>query len=179
MTRASRHAARPRQVLLLAIAVCCLLACTACGAASGAGSPPSTGTAYHRLVAAYLSYARCARKHGMPNLPDPQVDVNGNDHYPSLDARGPWQWPHGVLVGCARVWTEVHQLRDEYDNLRGFNRALTPTQALAMARCMRRHGFPTFPDPNAEGQFTQLPAGFSKTNPSPAARAALAVCRRH
>ena len=77
--KAAKARLAARRLVAVLVAGCCLLACTACGSAAGAGGQPSTGSTYQRLVAAYLDYAHCARTHGMPNLPDPQVDANGND----------------------------------------------------------------------------------------------------
>jgi hypothetical protein len=36
-------------------------------------------------------------------------------------------------------------------------------EALAFARCMRSHGVPNFPDPNAQGDFAPFDAGVSKS----------------
>jgi hypothetical protein len=160
-----------------------VLALAACGGGQVAsGRPASPGSAYPRLVAAYLAYARCARSHGMPGLPDPQVDEQGNDHYPALDRQGPWVWPESVIVGCARVWARVHAIRDRFDS----EHAPAPrsvesdAQALAVARCIRAHGFPTYPDPSAGGATAvqALPPGFAKPNLSPQASAVIATCGR-
>jgi hypothetical protein len=97
------------------------------------------------------------------NLPDPQVDEQGNDHYPALDQQGPWRWPQSVLTGCAQVWDRVHAIRDRYDSAHQPPPASPATCAneLKIARCIRRQGFPTYPNPNANGGFTvgPLPPG--------------------
>jgi hypothetical protein len=158
------------------------LVLAACGSASTA--PPSTSSLYRRLVAAYVTYAACARTHGMPDLPDPEVDAEGNDHYPQLDRRGSWRWPAGVLSGCAAVWAHVHAVRDAYDSAIGARSAASsPSEyrrGLALARCIRAHGFPTFPDPTSGGGIVvgSVPPGFQKPNLSAQARAALAACSR-
>jgi hypothetical protein len=158
------------------------LAPAACGATSHTAAPPSTASLFHELVTGYVDYARCARAHGMPNLPDPQVDTQGSDHYPSLDRRGPWRWPQSVLDGCARVWQRVHAIRDQYDSAQRppLDSPARYTDALAVARCIRAHGFPSFPDPTASGGYSvsAVPPGFAKPNLSAAARAAIAACSR-
>jgi hypothetical protein len=116
----------------------------------------------------------------MPNLRDPQVDDQGNDHYPAFDRQGSWRWPQSVLVGCAKVWDRVHAIRDEYDNAhtpRPLSAAAYGRQ-LAVARCIRAHGFPTFPDPGPNGtvQVGALPPGFAKPSLSAQARAVIAAC---
>jgi hypothetical protein len=145
------------------------------------GSPTSGhASIYQRLVAGYVAYARCARVHGMPNLPDPQVDDQGNDHYPALDRPGRWRWPQGVLVGCAQVWDRVHGIRDEFDSAHAQPPFSTATYAkqLALARCIRAHGFPAYPDPGANGSAAaaSVPPGFAKPNLSSQARAAIDAC---
>jgi hypothetical protein len=152
------------------------LALTACG-----GSPMRThASPYQRLVEGYVAYARCARSHGMPNLPDPQVDDQGNDHYPALDRRGPWRWPRSVLIGCSLVWERVHAIRDEFDSAHAQPplQPATYAQELALARCIRAHGFPTYPDPgpNGSSRVDSLPAGFAKANLAATARAAINAC---
>ena len=160
-----------------------MLALTACGAGpAGPAAPASAGSTYHGLVAAYLAYARCARTHGLPDLPDPQVDDQGNDHYPALDRQGPWAWPESVISGCAAVWARVHAIRDLFDSEHAPapGSAESDAQELALARCIRAHGFPTFPDPGAGGSVAvqALPPGFTKPGLSAQALAAIAACRK-
>lgn len=149
-------------------------------AGCGSSSTPTTPSLYRQLVAGYISYARCARAHGMPNLPDPQVDDQGNDHYPALDRQGPWRWPETVITGCATVWARVHAIRDRFDSAQPQARVTPTTYAneRRIARCIRAHGFPAYPDPNRNGGVAvgSLPPGFSKPNLSPQARAALDAC---
>lgn len=155
-----------------------------CGSASRDSPTAVSGESlYQRLVGAYIDYAGCARVHGMPNLPDPQVDNQGNDHYPSLDRLGHWYWPRSVLEGCAKVWERVHAIRDQLDSQQvGLQRRpiTSRAQALSFARCIRAHGFPSFPDPNpgGSGNAGALPPGFAKTNPSTQASAAVDACLR-
>jgi hypothetical protein len=48
--------------------------------------------------------------------------------------------------------------------------------ALAYAQCMRTHGFPGFPDPNAQGGFTDMPSGVNPASPTPQYSAANKAC---
>jgi hypothetical protein len=149
------------------------LALAACGAAHATPSQaPSTST-YQRLVAAYVDYARCARSHGLPGLADPQVDAHGDAHY-----TGSPVWPQAVRDACSDVWTRVHAVRDEFDSEQSQRPHESAERKRAAARCIRAHGFPTFPDPDASGTtpIDQLPPGFTKPNLSPQARAVLAIC---
>jgi hypothetical protein len=179
----STSATRRRAAALALTTTALSLVLSACGSSStNSSQTPSGGSSYQQLVAAYVSYAQCARSHGMPSLPDPQVDDQGNDHYPSLDRQGHWRWPESVLVGCAKVWARVHAIRDRFDSQHAQPRVSTVTYAqdLALARCLRGHGFPTYPDPNTNGSFTvgTVPPGFVKPNISPQARAAINACAK-
>jgi hypothetical protein len=132
-TRAGRWravSARPAP-LAAALAVTALLAC-ACG---GGGSPTATGTHQTRLQQA-LAYARCMRSHGAPNYPDPNssgvflvTPANNAD----FNAPAPARRACGHLLPKAAPLTPAQQKQQDRKNL-------------AFAGCMRRHGFPKFPD---------------------------------
>jgi len=131
------------------------------------------------LTNGFLEWTRCARTHGLPDLPDPVVDSFGNERYPGMTKQS---WPQSVLTGCAAVWSRVHALRDRYDASHGLagrsNQShYTHAQLVDLARCIRRHGFPTFPDPGPDGATPTLPPGFQKPNLSAAAITALRVCQ--
>jgi hypothetical protein len=143
----------------------------ACGSTSHpAASPSST---YQRLVAAYVLYAGCARSHGLPTLSDPQVDAHGDAHYPGSPV-----FPQTVRDACASTWDRVHAIRDQYDSEQPQPQYPSVEHERAVARCVRAHGFPTFPDPDASGYepIDKLPPGFTKPNLSPRARVVLQAC---
>ena len=173
---------RPLSLLLTVVATAALLA--ACGAAPSAPSADSTSTVgtatLSDLTQAFLSYAQCARTHGLPDLPDPVVDVQGNDTYPGYTGGDRPRWPQSVITGCATVWDHVHAVRAAYDASHGMagrgGGAMTPAQALAFSRCIRQHGFPTYPDPGPDGTIRNAPPGFDKRNLSEAAKAAIIAC---
>jgi hypothetical protein len=160
-----------------------LIAAGGCASSQQAAAPPARGQVMNELTAAYVQYAGCARDHGLPDLPDPQVDDQGNDHYPpgSIPASG---FPASVIGGCATAWDNVRHWRDTLDSMQRPNSSQTRTAAqfqsdLRVAACIRRHGFPDFPDPSADDQTTVTPPpGFDKQNLSPAARAAILACRQ-
>jgi hypothetical protein len=155
-------------------------ALTSCAANAAAPAASASGAVdLNTLTNAFLDYARCARTHGLPNLPDPVVDNFGNDTYPGMTKVS---WPQSVLTGCASVWSHVHALRDRFDASHGLagrsNQShFTYAQLLDLAKCIRRHGFPSFPDPNQDGSTPSLPPGFQKPNLSAAAIAALRTCQ--
>ena len=149
------------------------------GSVGGSASPAGSAS-YEELTQAFLAYAQCARTHGMPDLPDPVVDQQGNDSYPPLSANGSPHWSQAVLTGCASVWDHVHEVRARYDSSHGLaaraNDNLTPAQALAFSRCVRVHGFPDYPDPAANGQVPSQPPGFQKPALSAPAIRAIQIC---
>jgi hypothetical protein len=167
-------------IVVALVAAGLLSACSNGSAASGAAvSTPGSAT-LSELTQAFLSYAQCARTHGLPDLPDPVVDVQGNDSYPGYPARSN-RWPASVLNGCASVWAHVHAVRAAYDSSHSRAEqgggAMTPAQALAFSRCIRQHGFPTFPDPGPDGTVVNVPPGFDKRALSEAAKAAIQACQ--
>jgi hypothetical protein len=182
MSRHDRRAmCRPRAAAYVAVAAAVLAACSTASAPGTVANASPTGSAsFGELTQAFLTYAQCARTHGLPDLPDPVVDQQGNDSYPPLSMNGSPRWPQSVLTGCAAVWTHVHEIRDRYDASHGLaaraNGGMTPAQALALSQCIRLHGFPGFPDPGPGGTVANPPAGFQKPNLSPAARAAIDAC---
>jgi hypothetical protein len=177
-------ASRRRRVLLatlVGLAGALVAACGSAPSAPSAAAASTVGTAsLSDLTQAFLTYAQCARTHGLPDLPDPVVDVEGNDTYPGFTGGPRPQWPPSVLTGCSGVWDHVHAVRAAYDASHGVAErgggAMTPAQSLAFSRCIRQHGFPTYPDPGPDGTISAPPAGFDKRNLSEAAKAAIVAC---
>ena len=127
------------------LGVVLLLAALAGCAASGGSSAVTTTTGQQDAAAVWRELVRCARANGMPNLPDPQIDANGEAHFPSglpdppASARRACQSIYDRLPASARGDTE---------------RSPADIQALVrFARCMREHGVTDFPDPKADGTF--------------------------
>jgi hypothetical protein len=180
-TIACARAVGGARAILAGIAGLVLATVTACSGTSTPvlSSPSPTGSAtLEELTQAFLAYAQCARTHGMPDLPDPIVDQQGNDAYPPLNPNGSPHWTRSVLSGCASLWDHVHDVRARYDASHGLaaraQNTLSAAQQLALAQCIRRHGFPNYPDPRP-GTITP-PPGFQKPNLSQAAIAAIQVC---
>lgn len=164
-------------------ALVALVMLPSCGRTTQTAGPTTAvaGTAsLSDLTQAFLAYAQCARTHGLPDLPDPVVDVQGNDTYPGYSGNGSPRWPASVLSGCASVWDHVHAVRAAYDASRGQpdrgGGRMTPAQALAFSQCIRQHGFPTYPDPGPDGTIVAPPPGFDKRALSEAAKAAIVAC---
>jgi hypothetical protein len=139
---------RPRQpwppaartlAAVIATAALALLA-AACGASS-TSSPQSADE--H----AALGFSRCMRSHGVSNFPDP--DAQGN--FPPFQT--------GVSKQTSTAANDVckHLLPSGGGGggagTRGDQQKLA--FALKVARCMRSHGFPTYPDPTTSSASSQ------------------------
>jgi hypothetical protein len=119
---------------------------------SGCGGSPSSGASTAPDQAA-LTFSRCMRSHGVPNFPDP--DAHGD--FPSFHLTVP---KHAAAIAndtCKHLLT------------RGGGGA-TPQQrrqklafGLHVAQCLRRHGFPDFPDPTGSSQ--RMPPGINTDSP--------------
>src|SRR5262245_2234838 len=71
------------------------------GCASPSGSAATTGQ--QEAAAVWHQLVQCARTHGMPNLPDPQIDSNGQAHFPS-DTPDP---PQTVRQACQSIYDRL------------------------------------------------------------------------
>jgi hypothetical protein len=120
-------------------------------AACGASSPGASHSGGHRTqpqaqkLQAMLRFADCMRSHGVPNLPDPTSS------------------PHDFKSAFANPSPAVHSASAVCQHLlpAGAQHRQNPAQSqrqiaahLAFARCLRSHGFPNFPDPDASGELT-------------------------
>src|SRR5215831_4600839 len=99
-----------RGALLLA-----LLMAAGCGSGQPASGPPSRSDVTSQLTAAFLRYTQCLRQHGLPNLSDPQIDDQGNAHYPP--GQFPGRLPESVIDACSPEWSVVHRWRDQLDQI--------------------------------------------------------------
>jgi hypothetical protein len=163
---------------IITTAVFALLA-AACGGSAGAhvaqlGSTTtsrtqSSGTATTSAQSTdpqrMLAFSRCVRAHGVAGFPDP--DSSGR-----LPATGK-QIAHGSPQYPAAESACAHLLSSGPGTLQPRQQKLA--FAVRIAQCVRRHGYPAFPDPNATGQ--SLPPGLD-TN-SPQFQATMTACQKH
>jgi hypothetical protein len=140
-----------RLLVLIAVVVVSAVALAACGSSSNNSTVPSLGGggAHQGASSGSLAAARaavaCARKHGMPGVPDPTLGANGQV---TLPGGTPTPTPE-VRSACAAQIRAAQAVNSTLPNLSSSDiRAL-----LRWAACMRAHGFPHWPDPNAQGVF--------------------------
>jgi hypothetical protein len=135
----------------------CVLLLTAALAPAVAGcSHGNTTTAASSVRAQALpvwqEFANCLRSHGVPRVPDPQVDDNGQATWPGRSDAEMQRGQQIVGNACDSILQKLPpQAQPHANNQIG-------TQDLATlrrwAQCMRAHGLPDFPDPNSDGIFT-------------------------
>ena len=165
---------RPRILAsALAVAACSLLV-----AGCGGGSPgvaniaSSTTAATTTSQSGPVAFAHCMRSHGVPTFPDP--NANGEFDGSKLKRAGvsPSQvraaqsscnylLPNGVPLAPRYTIT----LADQIDYLKG-------------AACMRRQGFPDFPDPTFQNSDVQLNIPASINQDSPQFKRAATTCQK-
>ena len=152
MRRPRRAWPRPARTAaaIIAAAILALLAAACSGTASPAGGSPGAGGSANSSSA--VAYSACMRSHGVPNFPDP--DSSGQ--LPKGDAQ-----QFGVSTSQYQAAQRACQhllptggslLQQEYQCMQNNDcpQALVQRMLTAMrklARCMRSHGMPNFPDP--------------------------------
>jgi hypothetical protein len=127
-----------------------LTAVIAAGAASllaagcGGGSSTAAGTTTQNVA---LEYSHCMQSHGVANFPDPSSGGKiSKDQVVALDPASPQFQAAGRA--CARI---APGPGGQQTSAQGPARTAA---MLAFARCLRSHGFPSFPDPTTSGQLT-------------------------
>jgi hypothetical protein len=136
------------------VSVLAAIALAACGSSSNNARVPSLGggTATHAAapsgadsLAAWRAAVVCARTHGMGSIPDPVIGADGR---PSIPGGSPTPTP-AVLSACGALIQAIG------GSVTGNPvESVSDIQALLrVAACMRRHGFPRWPDPNQRGEF--------------------------
>jgi hypothetical protein len=108
-----------------------IVGCGSTGASSAANSVPPRYA---------FQFSRCMRGHGVPNFPDP-----GPTGYRFTPGSGITQSPafNGALDACEKYLPPSGHLPPTPESVR--------LEEIALAKCMRAHGVPNFPDPDANG----------------------------
>jgi hypothetical protein len=118
-------------------------------AACGSGSPSSSSAGGHPIQAQVqqeqrelVRFATCMRSHRVPNLPDPTTSPR--EFKDALETRSPAF--QSAATACQHLLPggSLHSPTDAHSQAH-------IAAMLAFARCMRSHGFPSFPDPTSTG----------------------------
>ncbi len=108
---------------------------------SGSASPPSDA----QIEGGAIRFAQCMRSNGVPNFPDPQP---GGHLKVTIHQLGTGPQVQRALSACQHLLPAGRPSQSAPPS-----RAQT-VALLAFARCLRSHGFPSFPDPTSSGQLT-------------------------
>jgi hypothetical protein len=134
------------------------------GAAGGDNTKSLAGSP--STQAALLKFSRCMRAHGVPNFPDATnggglslVGTGVNRNSPAFQSAS--KACQSLMPGAGGVGAS------------GQKSDLTRAQGLSLAKCMRAHGVPNFPDPDASGA---IPPGSVDPN-SPQVKSAFQACQ--
>jgi hypothetical protein len=134
-----------RSRTLLPVSVFVLAAVSLVAAGCGGASPTTPSTAGQNKL---LAYSECMRSHGVPNFPDPTrnegidkdkiIRLGDGPHFRAASNTCQHLMPASGLGPPATT----QPTRNRF------------TAALAFSRCVRKRGFPNFPDPTVRGQLT-------------------------
>jgi hypothetical protein len=137
----------------LAVAATAMMA-AGCGGNSPSSASLSGAAAAKSGADPAFQFSACMRHHGVTNFPDPKVKTSGGSTQvaiginPSISGQPAF---NTAQKACQHILGNPHNSGP--DSSPAQQRART--QALiAFARCLRTHGFPNFPDPNANGDLS-------------------------
>jgi hypothetical protein len=133
-------------VAAAAIAAATLIA--ACGSNSPSSSSSGGRPTYAQAQQDAVNFAGCMRSHGVPNFPDP---TSPEEFKLSMSP--------GSAVARSPAFQSAATACQHLLPGGGPRQSATHSQAqiaafLAFARCIRSHGFPSFPDPTSSGELT-------------------------
>ncbi|MET8911839.1 hypothetical protein [Micromonospora sp. NPDC004551] len=127
--------------------------CDPGGAASGASPSASASVSRQQLLALGQEWVQCIRAHGLTRMPDAQLSQEGYLEFPPS---GGYEWKRD-LSNHPQAIDACKSIEDRYPP-----NAFRPKEKFSAedlrkladyAKCMREHGLPEFPDPNAAGEF--------------------------
>jgi hypothetical protein len=114
---------------------------------SGSGGPPTQAQIQQEQQDA-VRFASCMRSHGVSNFPDPTTSPHA-----FKDALNPTT-EHSPAFGPAVSACQHLMPRGGQRSQSAPPSHAEITAELAFARCLRSHGFPSFPDPSSTGQLS-------------------------
>jgi len=139
-----------------------LIACLTAGlglalaGCSGAGHPngdPSPGSVRAQALPVWQEFTTCVRQHGAADVPDPQVDENGQASWPGLSQAQMHVAQQRTGGACDTILQKLPASAQPGHPITGAELATLRR----FAQCIRDHGLPDFPDPDTEGIFSMPP----------------------
>jgi hypothetical protein len=152
---------------IMAAVILVLLAAACSGSASSAGRSPGAGGSANSPSA--VAYSGCMRSHGVPNFPDPassgQLPKGDGQQFGVSTSQ--YQAAQQACQHLLPTGGSLHQQEDQCMQNSDCPPALVQQMLTAdreLARCMRSHGVPNFPDPTTDSHgpvFNITKAGIS------------------
>jgi hypothetical protein len=141
------------------VAVLAALAATlaGCGTAGGDGgdgaAPGATASLRDQAVPVYRDFVRCVREHGYPDFPDPVVREDGSAELPPAAEEALERLEATLRPACEHILRRLPAAlaEDKGDGSAGQASPAQIAERKRFARCVREHGAPNFPDPDATG----------------------------
>jgi hypothetical protein len=132
-----------------AIAIAAAVAIAACGSNSPSSSSSGGPLTYAQAQQDAVNFSGCMRSHGVPSFPDPTSPREFKESMSpgSAVARSPAF--QSAVMACQHLLPGGGPPSQSAAHSHAQIAAL-----LAFARCLRSHGFPSFPDPTSSGQVT-------------------------
>ncbi len=131
---------RIRILCLLGVVMLALAGCSGDRSPRSAAASPTPSAVDDRT--ALLQLAACFRAHGYPNFPDPVQDKDGQ-----------WMFPDSAGNAQASACDALVRQTKQRQRQERRPSAADMAKLRQVARCMREHGVPDWPDPNEEGIF--------------------------
>lgn len=128
------------------------LALTACSGAARPNGTPASSSVRDQALPVWREFAACVRSHGVPDVPDPQVDEAGQATWPGRDDAQIQQAAQVVAGACDAILQKLPPQAQPHSHDQIGAAELATLRR--WAQCMRDHGLPDWPDPNADGTFT-------------------------
>jgi hypothetical protein len=167
-----RLAVARRLAVVTAAGVCAAGALTGCGSGGHTSAhASSSATATGDQAAAARELVQCFRQHGVPTFPDLVFDQQSHSWQIPSGTRKP---PPSTMSACRSAADKLRQGSKDDD------RPLTAAEVANLRRlsqCMRQHGVPDWPDPNADGTMPLPPR--LRSGGKTLVRSQLQACRQY
>jgi hypothetical protein len=135
---------------VLAVLTAGTAACSSGGKHSPTAAASSSGTSVQQMLGIGRRFAQCARDHGYPALPDPEIQ-DGRLAFPANQYTKEQLEEAEKVPECKAILAELPPAHPK-DNNPTLN-AADMQKAREYAKCMREQGIPDWPDPVADGSF--------------------------
>jgi hypothetical protein len=144
-----------------------LVAAAGCTPASPDAATAGRSASSAAAQTVWRDFVTCARAHGQPKFPDPVLNDEGQADFPPVDGFNVKEALPAVADACGSILDRLPPQANPYHN------GPLPPELLdrqrRWAECMREHGLPWFPDPDANGNIP-APAGGPNNLASPDAQ---------